>query len=160
MESGSDEHFDEERLSDEELDAEREMLRQDLVDVEALKVLLGPRGVKGVVFYCTDCEQDHFLEWDLFRGNLQELLDAGESPVHEPAFEPDPNDYVSWDYARGFLDGYETLQQEDVEALVVQLIEELWRRGWQKEQSEELLSSLGLTIPDWLQGPYERGSSQ
>ena len=24
--------------------------------------------------------------------------------VHEPAFSPDPADYVSWDYARGFAD--------------------------------------------------------
>jgi hypothetical protein len=25
--------------------------------------------------------------------------------VHEPAFDPDPAQYVSWDYARGFADG-------------------------------------------------------
>jgi hypothetical protein len=24
--------------------------------------------------------------------------------VHEPAFAPDPTDYVTWDYARGFAD--------------------------------------------------------
>ena len=115
MDSGADEFFDGENLSEEEREErERELLRQDLVDVEALKVLLGPKGLKGVVFYCSDCEEDHFLEWDLLRGNLQELLNEGESPVHEPAFEPNAEDYVSWDYARGFLDGYETLQQEDV----------------------------------------------
>lgn len=157
MDSGADEFFDEENLSEEEREErERELLRQDLVDVEALKVLLGPKGLKGVVFYCSDCEEDHFLEWDLLRGNLQELLNEGESPVHEPAFEPNAQDYVSWDYARGFLDGYETLQQEDVESLVVQLIEELYRRGWRREQSEELLAALGVGIPDWLRGPEPR----
>jgi hypothetical protein len=157
MDSGSEDQFDEEQLSEEELQArERELLRQDLLDVEALKELLGPRGLKGVVFYCPDCEEDHFLGWDLLRGNLQELLNEGESPVHEPAFEPDPDEYVSWDYARGFLDGYETLQQEDVESLVIHLMEELYRRGWRREDSEELLTSLGVGIPDWLRGPERR----
>jgi Family of unknown function (DUF5319) len=153
MDSWSEEQFDNEGSDDDELgEDDRELIRQDLIDVEALKVLLGPRNFKGVVFFCPDCEQDHFLEWDLLRGNLQELLDAGESPVHEPAFEPNPDEYVSWDYARGFLDGYETLQQEDVEPLVAQLLEELYRRGWRTEDSEELLTSLGVSIPDWLHG--------
>jgi hypothetical protein len=25
--------------------------------------------------------------------------------VHEPALSPDPIDYVSWEYARGYVDG-------------------------------------------------------
>ncbi len=24
--------------------------------------------------------------------------------MHEPAFSPEPTDYVTWDYARGFTD--------------------------------------------------------
>jgi hypothetical protein len=125
-------------------DEEREMLRQDLVDVETLKELLAPRGIKGVLFYCPDCEEDHYLAWDLLKGNLQELLDQGESPVHEPAFDPDPDDYVTWDYARGFLDGYETLQDEDLSGVTAMLVEELDQRGWPKEEKDRLLASLGL----------------
>ena len=30
---------------------------------------------------------------------------TGVTRVHEPAFDPDPAEYVSWDYARGFSDG-------------------------------------------------------
>jgi hypothetical protein len=141
-------------------DAERELLRQDLVDVEMLKELLGPRGLKGVVFYCTDCEEDHFLGWELLKGNLQELLDQGESPVHEPAFNPDPDEYVSWDYARGFLDGYETLQDEDLESVVVQLLSELDRRGWHRTQSEELIVSLGLEVPSTANDPPSESRGQ
>jgi hypothetical protein len=155
MDSWSEDRSDDDQLNDDEElgDEDRELIRQDLVDVEALKVLLGPKNLKGVVFFCPDCEQDHFLEWDLLKGNLQELLEAGESPVHEPAFEPNPEEYVSWDYARGFLDGYETLQQEDVELLVVRLLDELSGRGWRREQSEELLSSLGLDVPGSIHEP-------
>jgi Family of unknown function (DUF5319) len=139
MTSGGEE-YNEEPLGDEE----RELLRQDLVDVETLKELLGPRGIKGVVFYCPDCEEDHYLAWDLLKGNLEELLEQGESPVHEPAFDPDPDDYVTWDYARGFLDGYETLQEEDLESLTMQLGDELKQRGWSRDQTVALLAALGL----------------
>ena len=96
-------------------DDEREALERDLVDVQVLREILGSKGIKGVVFYCPDCDEDHYLAWDLLAGNLKELLEAGESPVHEPAFEPDPNDYVSWDYARGFLDGYESYPEDRIE---------------------------------------------
>jgi hypothetical protein len=149
MNEDDEENFEEEQLDE----AEREMLRQELIDVEMLKELLAPRELKGVVFYCVDCEEDHYLGWDLLKGNLQELLEAGQSPIHEPAFNPNPDDYVSWDYARGFLDGYEALQEEEVESLAVQLVDELRRRGWQEEQTTELLSALGVKRPDWLHEP-------
>ena len=144
MDPNDDPWREEEPLDDDE----RELLRQDLVDVESLKELLGPRGLKGVLFYCSDCEEDHYLAWDLLRGNLQELLDAGESPVHEPAFNPDPDEYVTWDYARGFLDGYETVQEEEQEALAEQLEDELGRRGLTGPQVGEVLTALGLGAPD------------
>ncbi|MDQ1703036.1 MAG: hypothetical protein QOF57_2288, partial [Frankiaceae bacterium] len=32
------------------------------------------------------------------------LLDDGRMRVHEPAYDPDPATYVSWDYARGYAD--------------------------------------------------------
>jgi Family of unknown function (DUF5319) len=135
---------------------ERELLRQDLVDVETLKELLGPRGLKGVLFYCADCEEDHYLAWDLLRGNLQELLEAGESPVHEPAFDPNPEEYVTWDYARGFLDGYETLQDEEEDALTAQLVDELERRNWDEGQIGDLLGAMGIEPKPDDEGPDRR----
>lgn len=136
---------DDERPLDED---ERELLAQDLVDVAALKELLGPRGIKGAVFYCPDCNEDHFLAWDLLAGNLKELLDQGESPVHEPAFDPDPNEYVSWDYARGFLDGYESFQAEDLGEAVERLSVALQERGLDVEQIGEVLAVAGLRLDD------------
>ena len=76
------------------------------------QTLLEPRGIRGLVVDCQDCEEPHFFGWDLLRGNLRRLLDQGQSPVHEPAFSPDPADYVSWDYARGFADGVLTADDE------------------------------------------------
>ena len=128
-------------------ESEREALQQDLVDVETLKSLLGPRGIRGAVFYCPDCQEDHFLAWDLLSGNLQELLEAGESPIHEPAFDPDPDDYVSWDYARGFLDGYESVDEEEFGAVADRLVLELRDRGWRANDVMTLFSRIGMRLP-------------
>ena len=137
-------------------DDEREALQQDLVDVQVLKEILGGKDIKGVVFYCPDCDDDHYLAWDLLAGNLQELLNAGESPVHEPAFEPDPNDYVSWDYARGFLDGYESFEQEELGDSVLKLVLELRDRGWRPDEVKGLLAKVDLQVPA-LDAPAEDG---
>jgi hypothetical protein len=125
---------------------EREALRQDLVDVQVLKEVLGAKGIKGTVFYCPDCDEDHFLTWDLLSGNLQELLDQGESPIHEPAFDPDPDEYVSWDYARGFLDGYEAFEQEELAEVTERLISDLKGRGWEMSDVKGLLAAAGLQL--------------
>ena len=142
---------------EEPLDAdEREALQQDLVDVQVLKEILGTKGIRGVVFYCPDCDEDHYLAWDLLAGNLQELLNAGESPVHEPAFNPDPNDYVSWDYARGFLDGYESFEQEELGDAVLKLVLELKSQGWRPDEVKALLAKVNLQIPS-LDDPARGG---
>ena len=128
-----------------ELDAnEREALRQDLLDVQVLKEVLGSKGIKGTVFYCPDCEEDHYLTWDLLAGNLRELLEQGESPVHEPAFDPDPDDYVSWDFASGFLEGYASFEEEEMGEVAVQLSRLLHGRGWRADEVKGLLAELGL----------------
>ncbi|MFL6138374.1 MAG: DUF5319 domain-containing protein [Frankiaceae bacterium] len=84
---------------------ERENVLADLEDLEVFQTLLEPRGVRGLVVECEDCEEAHYFGWELLRANLRHLLDVGQTRVHEPAFSPDPSDYVSWDYARGFADG-------------------------------------------------------
>ena len=91
---------------------EREDVLTDLEDLEVFQALLEPRGVRGLVVDCQDCEEPHYFEWDLLRGNLKRLLDQGQPHVHEPAFQPDPAEYVSWDYARGFSDGVLTADED------------------------------------------------
>ena len=149
--------MDEEQQNPEEeqpLDAEeREALRQDLLDVQVLREVLGSKGIKGTVFYCPDCDEDHFLTWELLSGNLEELLEQGESPVHEPAFDPDPDEYVSWDYARGFLDGYESFEQEELGDLTDRLVVALRAQGWQPDKVKALLAATGLQA----HGPGEAG---
>ena len=70
----------------------------------------------GLVIDCEDCREPHFFDWALLRANLRHLLDSGRPRVHEPAFDPDPDHYVSWEYARGYTDGvHDTLLDEDEE---------------------------------------------
>jgi Family of unknown function (DUF5319) len=85
--------------------AEREDVLADLEDLEVFQTLLETRGVRGIVVECEDCGEPHFFGWELMRSNLRHLLDEGRTRVHEPAYGPDPSQYVSWDYARGFSDG-------------------------------------------------------
>lgn len=140
-------NFDDEAFGEEEEpleEDEREMLQQDLVDVQTLKSLLSPRGIKGTVFYCPDCSEDHYLTWDLLTSNLAELLSQGQSPVHEPAFDPDPDEYVGWDYARGYLDGYTSYEQEELAELAGKLAGELSERGLSTVDVKGLLAKIGL----------------
>ncbi|MGQ0679122.1 MAG: DUF5319 family protein [Actinomycetota bacterium] len=154
--------------------AEREALNQDLVDVKTLKTVLSDKGIKGVVVFCPDCDDDHYLGWDLLAGNLQQILDSGTTPVHEPAWEPDPDEYVTWDYARGFLDGYESYREDRTPAGVcsycgsplsqpvaewsycpycgkdfaaVNLLATLRRKGWERRQIVALFEECGLQLP-------------
>jgi hypothetical protein len=71
-------------------------------------------------------------------------LHQGESPIHEPAFDPDPDEYVSWDYARGFLDGYESFEEEELSEVSDRLSQELVRRGWEAEEVAALMAASGL----------------
>lgn len=84
---------------------ERSELLADLADLAVYQALLEPRGVRGIVVDCGDCEQPHYHDWRLLRASLQQLLSDGHMRPHEPAYDPDPADYVSWDYCRGYADG-------------------------------------------------------
>lgn len=93
-------------------EVERQDMLEDLADLEIYQALLTPIGVRGLVIECQDCHEPHYFDWDLLRGNLRHLLDSGQPRVHEPAFDPDPDHYVTWDYARGYADGvHDTLTE-------------------------------------------------
>lgn len=84
---------------------QRQDLREDLSDLTVYQALLEPCGVRGVVVDCGDCEQPHFHDWELLRASLRQLLESGDVRPHEPAYEPDPDHYVTWEYCRGYADG-------------------------------------------------------
>jgi hypothetical protein len=84
---------------------ERQDVLEDLADLSIYQALLTPLGILGLVIECEDCHEPHYFDWDLLRGNLRQLLDSGRPRVHEPAFNPDPERYVTWEYARGYADG-------------------------------------------------------
>ncbi|MDQ4149240.1 MAG: DUF5319 domain-containing protein [Actinomycetota bacterium] len=174
----SEEHIHDPEFGDDDFGpidaAEREALTQDLVDVKTLKAVLSGRGVRGVVVFCPDCDEDHYLGWDLLAGNLEQILNNGTTPVHEPAWDPDPDEYVTWDYARGFLDGYESYAEDrsldqtcpwcatllpeasfdwaycpycGKDFATVNLVAALRRKGWSSDRIEELFRECGLSLP-------------
>jgi predicted RNA-binding Zn-ribbon protein involved in translation (DUF1610 family) len=98
--------FDElDGFDDEPLDEhETAMIQQDLTDLADFEATFRPEGYRGVAVWCPDCVEEHYYPWDMLRENLELLLDTGETPVHEPAFAPEPDRYIQWDYARGYVD--------------------------------------------------------
>ena len=70
----------------------------------AYEALLAHRGIRGLVVCCDDCQQDHYHDWDMLRANLLQLLIDGTVRPHEPAYDPEPDSYVTWDYCRGYAD--------------------------------------------------------
>src|SRR3712207_8606622 len=80
---------------------ERAGVLDDLAELEVFRTLLEPNGIKGIVVECPDCDEEHHVDWALMQANLRQLLEEGQTGRHEPPFEPDPDDYVSWDYASG-----------------------------------------------------------
>ncbi|MFP5310484.1 MAG: DUF5319 family protein [Actinomycetes bacterium] len=111
---GFDDGFDDELDDEDEYDDldgpvpldehESTLVRQDLVDLDNFESTFSAEGYRGVSVFCQDCVEDHFYPWDMLRENLTTLLETGETPVHEPAFQPDPDEYIPWEYARGYVD--------------------------------------------------------
>jgi hypothetical protein len=85
-------------------DDERADIGADLEELQAFRRTLEPRGIAGISVECGDCGELHYFGWELMAANLRALLGTGRTHVHEPAFDPDPEAYVSWDYARGYTD--------------------------------------------------------
>jgi hypothetical protein len=94
---------------------ERADVQEDLTDLEVFEALLAPAGIRGLVIDCEDCREPHYFDWALLRANLRHLLDSGRPRVHEPAFDPDPDHYVSWEYARGYSDGFQDAHRDEDE---------------------------------------------
>ncbi len=117
-------------------DHESALVEQDLVDLDQFEATFRADGYRGVSVFCRDCEIEHYYPWDLLRENLRLLLETGETPVHEPAFDPDPTDYVPWDYARGYADA-------------------LTDAGVDERRSVEGCPSCGLELPGgWTQANF------
>ena len=84
--------------------AEEQDVRADLEDLAGMRQVFGVQGVKGVVIACPDCGENHFYEWELLRENLEHMLRFGEPRMHEPAFEVREDEYIQWDYGKGYID--------------------------------------------------------
>lgn len=89
---------------------ERLAIEEDLADLAEFRRLLAPVGVKGVAVQCEDCDEEHYHEWDMLRANLMQLLEDGSLLPHEPAFDPIPDDYVTWEYCRGYADAVRAMR--------------------------------------------------
>ncbi|BBZ84774.1 Uncharacterised protein [Mycobacteroides abscessus] len=83
---------------------ERIAVEEDLADLAVYEALLAHKGIRGLVVCCDECQQDHYHDWDMLRANLLQLLVDGTVRPHEPAFDPEPEAYVTWDYCRGYAD--------------------------------------------------------
>ena len=83
---------------------ERESVRADIDDLDAMRMAFEPQGAKGVVISCSECGSNHFYGWELLRESLEHMLQTGEPRMHEPAYEPREDDYVVWDYGKGYVD--------------------------------------------------------
>jgi hypothetical protein len=99
MEDNSDAEEPIELTPDERADVEA-----DLHDLAAMRGLFASQGVKGVVIACQDCGANHFYEWALLQDNLENMLQTGEPRMHEPAFEILEEEYIQWDYGKGYID--------------------------------------------------------
>jgi RNA polymerase subunit RPABC4/transcription elongation factor Spt4 len=83
---------------------EREDIEADLEDLAGMRTVFEAQGVRGVVIACPDCGSNHFYEWELLKENLDYMLQTGEPRMHEPAYEPREDEYIQWDYGKGYVD--------------------------------------------------------
>ena len=83
---------------------ERESVQADLEDLSAMKAVFEGQGAKGVVIACSECGSNHYYDWELLRESLEHMLATGEPRMHEPAYQPREDDYVVWDYGKGYVD--------------------------------------------------------
>jgi hypothetical protein len=92
---------------------ERESVEADLHDLAAMRAVFEPQGAKGVVIACSECGSNHYYGWDLLKESLEHMLETGEPRMHEPAYEPREDEYVAWDYGKGYVDALADAGLED-----------------------------------------------
>jgi hypothetical protein len=85
-------------------DDERESVEADLEDLDSMRTVFEAQGAKGVVIACSECGSNHYYGWELLKESLEHMLGTGEPRVHEPAYQPREDDYVVWDYGKGYVD--------------------------------------------------------
>jgi hypothetical protein len=90
-------------------DEERADVQADLAELREFRATLGPVGIDGIIVECGDCGEQHYFGWELMAANLHALLGEGRTHVHEPAYAPNHEAYVTWDYARGYTDAVAAL---------------------------------------------------
>lgn len=83
---------------------ERRDIEEDLRDLGTMRGIFEPQQVKGVVIACPDCGDNHYYEWELLDENLHHMLDTGEPRMHEPAWDIHEDEYIQWDYGKGYID--------------------------------------------------------
>ena len=83
---------------------ERDSVEADLEDLSSMRVVFETQGAKGVVIACSECGSNHYYGWDLLKDSLEHMLKTGEPRMHEPPYQPREDDYVAWDYAKGYVD--------------------------------------------------------
>src|SRR6266540_3541948 len=80
--------FEEESQSEPIDDEERAALLDDLADLAEFREALEPRGFRGVVIPCPDCEEDHFFSWSLLRPAPGDQQSSCPLPPPPPAVGP------------------------------------------------------------------------
>ncbi|MDO5077093.1 DUF5319 domain-containing protein [Corynebacterium sp.] len=90
--------------------AERIAMTHDLELIHEFRRVLEPNGIKGICFFCDDCEDNHYYDWDIMTAELQATLNGQVSAVHEPSAHPMVTAYVPWAYCAGYLDGMDSAQ--------------------------------------------------
>jgi predicted RNA-binding Zn-ribbon protein involved in translation (DUF1610 family) len=83
---------------------ERESVEADLEDLHSMRSVFQRQGARGVVIACPECGENHYYDWELLRESLEHMLHTGEPRMHEPAYQPREDDYVLWDYGKGYVD--------------------------------------------------------
>jgi hypothetical protein len=82
----------------------QEDLLEELEEIELMEAALAPKGVRGLSMHCPDCDILHYFDWDLMRASARHIAEYGVPRVHEPAIDPDEDEYVPYSYARGYID--------------------------------------------------------
>ena len=86
-------------------EAERQDVLEDLADLEIYQALLQPDRHPRAGHRVRGLPRAALLRLGPAARQPAPPADSGRPRVHEPAYDPDPDHYVTWEYARGYADG-------------------------------------------------------